>query len=361
MDLSELLPGLAQVVDDICLIRSMHTGVNNHGQSINALNTGLITPGRPSLGSWMTYALGSESQNLPAFVVLSDPTGLPVLGVENWQNGWLPSLYQGTVVRPQEPRILNLDPPEQLRGPAQEKFLSYLAEINREHLARHPREHDLSARIASYELAARMQVAAKEALDISKESEAIHKLYGIDDPVTRDYGSRCLIARRLVERGVRFVQIFTGNQTWDHHGNIEKALPDVCRKTDKPAAALIQDLKQSGLLDSTLVHWGGEMGRLPVIQNEKNIGRDHNTHGFSMWLAGGGVKGGMIFGETDELGHKAVKDVVNHYDYHATLLHLFGLANEQTSFIRPTGTGSLVEGQPARIVWEILTERKSAQ
>ena len=354
MDLSELLPHLGQVADDICLIRSMHTGVNNHGQSINALNTGRITAGRPALGSWLTYALGTESQNLPAFCVLSDPSGLPVLGVENWQNGWLPSLYQGTVVRPQEPRILNLDPPAQLRGPAQERFLEYLQNINREHLEQHPREHDLAARIQSYELAARMQVAAKGALDISGESETVHKLYGIDDPVTRDYGSRCLIARRMVERGVRFVQIFTGNQTWDHHGNIEKALPDVCKKTDKPAAALVQDLKQTGLLETTLVHWGGEMGRLPVIQNEKSIGRDHNTYGFSSWLAGGGVKAGCIYGETDELGHKAVKDVVNHSDYHATLIHLFGLAPQQVSITRPTGTGSLIDGQPAKIVWDIL-------
>jgi len=356
MDLSELLPHLGQVADDICLIRSMHTGVNNHGQSINALNTGRITAGRPALGSWLTYALGTESQNLPAFCVLSDPAGLPVLGVENWQNGWLPSLYQGTVVRPQEPRILNLDPPAQLRGPAQDRFLEYLQNINREHLEQHPREHDLAARIQSYELAARMQVAAKEALDISRESETVHKLYGIDDPVTHDYGSRCLIARRLVERGVRFVQIFTGNQTWDHHGNIEKALPAVCKRTDKPAAALVQDLKQTGLLDTTLVHWGGEMGRLPVIQNEKSIGRDHNTYGFSSWLAGGGVKNGCIYGETDELGHKAVKDVVNHSDYHATLLHLFGLDPKQVSITRPTGAGSLIDGQPAKIVWDILKQ-----
>jgi len=354
MELSELLPELGQIADDVCLIRSMHTGVNNHGQSINALNTGQIGPGRPALGSWMSYALGSENQNLPAFVVLTDPGGLPVLGVENWQNGWLPSLYQGTVVRPHEPRVLNLDPPEHLRGRAQEGFLEYLGQLNRTHLDRHPREHDLAARIASYELAARMQVAAKEALDIAAESESIHKMYGIDDPVTRDYGTRCLIARRLVERGVRFVQIHTGNQTWDHHGNIQKSLPDICRKTDKPAAALVRDLKQRGLLDTTLVHWGGEMGRLPVIQNEKNIGRDHNTHGFSMWLAGGGIKAGYIHGATDELGHKAVEKVVTHHDYHATLLHLFGLSADQLAFSRPTGVGRLLEPQEGKIVWDLL-------
>lgn len=354
MELSELLPHLGTVADDICLIRSMHTSVNNHGQSINALNTGRITAGRPALGSWLTYGLGSESQNLPAFVVLTDPGGLPVLGVENWQNGWLPSLYQGTVVRPTEPRILNLDPPVHLRGPAQERFLSYLQSINQSHLAERPGEHDLSARIQSYELAARMQTAAKEALDLSQESEATHKLYGLDQPETRDYGSRCLMARRLVERGVRFVQIHTGNQTWDHHGGIEKSLPAVCKRTDQPVAALIQDLKARGLLDSTLVHWGGEMGRLPVVQNEKNIGRDHNTYGFSMWLAGGGIRRGMVYGATDEFGHKAVENPVSHNDYHATLLHLFGLDAEQVSFDRPTGPAGLIDGQEARIVWDIL-------
>ena len=355
MELSELLPCLGDVADDICLIRSMHTGVNNHGQSINALNTGEILSGRPSLGSWLTYALGCETQNLPAFVALTDPGGLPVGGVDNWQNGWLPSLYQGTVIRPQEPRILNLDPPPQLQGQAQQRLLSYLDSVNREHLAAHPAEWDLAARIASYELAARMQIAAKEALDISSESAAIHKLYGIDDPVTREFGTRCLIARRLVERGVRFVQIFTGNQTWDHHNGIEKSLPDICRKTDKPAAALVTDLKQRGLLDTTLVHWGGEMGRLPVIQNEKNIGRDHNTYGFSMWLAGGGIKGGCIHGATDEFGHKAVQDIVTHHDYHATLLHLFGLDEQQVSVPRARpAPARLLDGQSGKVVTAIL-------
>jgi uncharacterized protein (DUF1501 family) len=361
MELSQLVPQLGTVADDICLIRSMHTGVNNHGQSINALNTGNIQAGRPALGSWITYALGSVNQNLPAFVVLSDPGGLPVLGVDNWHAGWLPSLYQGTVVRPQEPRVLNLDPPPSLRGAAQERFLEYLSQINRRHYDEHPREHDLAARIQSYELAARMQVTAKEALDIARETAETYRLYGIDDPQTRDYGTRCLIARRLVERGVRFVQIFTGNQTWDHHGNIEKALPAVCQKTDRPAAALVADLKRLGLLDSTLVHWGGEMGRLPVIQNENSIGRDHNTYGFSMWLAGGGVKGGHVHGETDELGHNAVTDVVTHHHYHATLLHLLGLDPRQLEFARPTGTGSLLDGAPPEVVWNLLRQGPPAQ
>jgi Protein of unknown function (DUF1501) len=355
MALSELLPGLGAIADDITLIRSMQTGVNNHGQSINALNTGRIAAGRPVLGSWITYALGTESQELPAYCVLTDPGGLPVLGVDNWSNGWLPSLFQGTVIRPREPRILNLDPPPGARGRAQARYLDYLGRLNSDHLATHPGENDLAARVASFELAARMQTAAKEALDIATEPPAIRTLYGLDDLETREFGTRCLIARRLVERGVRFVQVCTGNQNWDHHGGILQSLPAMCRKVDLPSAALVRDLKQRGLLDSTLVHWGGEMGRLPVIQNEKNIGRDHNTHGFSMWLAGGGIKGGHILGATDELGHKAVENVVTHSDYHATLTHLFGLDPQSLVFARPTGDGSLIDGQPARVVAELLT------
>lgn len=354
MELSELIPCLGEVADDICLIRSMHTGVNNHGESINALNTGRQLRGRPSLGSWITYGLGTVCPDLPGFMVLTDPSGLPVLGVENWQNGWLPAIYQGTVVRPQEPRILNLDPPSAIKGPTQDRILNYLKTINTRHLEEHPGETDLAARMQSYDLAFRMQTAAREAMDITRETEATQKLYGIHDPLTQDYGTRCLIARRLVERGVRFVQLHTGNQTWDHHGGIVRALPDICSRTDRPAAALIKDLKQRGLLDTTIVHWGGEMGRLPVIQNEQNIGRDHNTYGFSMWLAGGGIRGGCIHGETDEIGHKAVTDVVNHFDYHATLMYLLGASQEQMSIARPTGLASLLDGQPGQIVSRIL-------
>ena len=353
-ELSELLPHLGNVVDDICLIRSMHTGVNNHVQSIWALTNGRNLQGRPSLGSWMAYGLGTENRNLPAFVILTDPTGLPVAGIENWTNGWLPSLYQGTVIRPREPRILNLDPPPKFQGVVQEKFLDYLTQLNQEHLTHRPGEHDLAARISSYELAARMQTAAKEALDLSQETAETKELYGMNNPKSAEYGSRCLIARRLVERGVRFVQVHTGNQHWDHHGGIVTALPNMCQVTDQPSAALVADLKRRGLLDTTLVHWGGEMGRLPVIQNEKNIGRDHNTFGFSMWLAGGGIKGGLAYGATDELGHHAVEKVVNHFDYHATLLHLFGLDPQKLVFQRPGAVGSLLDGQNGKIVWDIL-------
>jgi len=362
MDFSELVPGMASIADDMTMIRSMHTGVNNHGQSINALHNGSILTGRPTLGSWLTYGLGSENRNLPAYVALTDPRGLPVLGVDNFTNGWLPSVYQGTVIRPKEPRILNLDPPASLKGDAQRRYLDFVNGLNREHADARPGETELEARIQSFELAARMQTAAKDAIDISQESEATRKMYGIDQKETQDFGTRCLIARRLVERGVRFVSVFTGNQTWDNHTSILTSLPAACRYVDRPAAALVTDLKQRGLLDSTVVHWGGEMGRLPVIQNRAGakrgnrakVGRDHNTYGFSMWMAGGGFKGGYTHGETDEFGHRAVKDVVNHYDYHATLLHLFGLKPEELTFKRNGQEQSLIMNSEAKVVEELL-------
>lgn len=354
MELSELVPHLGSIADDITLIRSMNTGVNNHGQSIYALHHGRITAGRPVLGSWLTYGIGNVSQQLPAFVVLTDPGGLPVLGTDCWSNGWLPSLYQGTVIRPQEPRILNLNPPSHLAGRPQKAYLQMLNQINGEHLTSHPNESDLQARTSTYALAEAMQSAAREALDIGQETAATHQMYGLDQDATREFGTRCLIARRLVERGVRFVQLYTSTQQWDHHANIKDALPAACKKTDQPSAALVKDLKQRGLLDSTLVHWGGEMGRLPVIQNESNVGRDHNTYGFSTWLAGGGLRAGCMHGETDEFGYQAVKDIVHHYDYHATILHLFGLDPARLAFARPGGLGTLLDGQPGQIVRAIL-------
>ncbi|HSH93369.1 MAG TPA: DUF1501 domain-containing protein, partial [Roseimicrobium sp.] len=252
-EVSELLPHFAGIVDDACVIRSMHTDINGHEPSIWSMNTGRAQPGRPALGSWLTYGLGSVSQDLPAYLVLTDPGGLPVDGVRNWSNGWMPPIYQGTVVRPTEPRILNLDPPTELKGTLQDQNLAFLEKLNRLHLRQHPGEADLEARIASYELAARMQTAAKEAMDLSGESEATKKLYGLDNPVTREYGTRCLLARRLIERGVRFVQIFISGQIWDNHESIQKGLVSCCQKTDQPAAALVKDLKARGLLDTTLV------------------------------------------------------------------------------------------------------------
>ncbi|MFP6667096.1 MAG: DUF1501 domain-containing protein, partial [Pirellulales bacterium] len=357
-ELSELLPGLSEVVDDIIVIRSMHTGVNNHGQSIHAMNSGRTQQGRPSLGSWVTYALGATTDELPAYIAMTDPKGLPVEGVLNWSNGWLPSLFQGTVIRPVEPRILNLNAPQHLQGAAQQDFLDLLRQLNRKHQAKRPRELELGARIATFDLAARMQTAARDALDIGQETKATHEMYGLNIPATQEFGTRCLIARRLVERGVRFVQLFTRNQFWDHHGSIQTRLPASCTKVDVPAAALVKDLMQRGLLDSTVVHWGGEMGRLPVIQNDttvKNFGRDHNTYGFSMWVAGGGFRAGGTHGATDEFGHRAVEDIVNHYDYHATLLRLFGLDAEQLTFKQNGREQSLLDGQLGKVIGGLLS------
>ena len=353
MELSELVPRLGEVADEITLIRSMHTGANNHFPSSMAINSGAAVEGRASLGNWLLYGLGSETQQLPAYVALTDPKGPPIRGSKNWSNGRLPSVFQGTAGRPTEPRIFNLDPPRHLRGKVQQAQLEFLREFNQQHLQRHPGENDLSARIASYELAARMQLNAREAFDISRETAATHRMYGIDQDVTRDYGTRCLIARRLVERGVRFVQLFAQGQTWDHHGSILQALPDRCREVDQPAAALVRDLKQRGMLDSTLVHWGGEMGRLPLIQfrqgnNRSHIGRDHNTYGFSMWVAGGGLRGGYVHGRTDDMSHYAIEGVVHHYDWLATVLHQFGLDHEQLKFRNGPREFSLVDNPQRR-------------
>lgn len=357
MELSELLPNLGEVADDITLIRSMTSGVSNHAQGLYAMNGGRTTAGRPALGSWLTYGLGSETQDLPAYMVLAHPGGLPTFQGEHFTNGWLPSLFQGTLIRPTEPRILNLDPPPSLAGTPQARQLELLKVFNEEHLAQHPGELDLQARIASYALAAKMQTAAKEALDISNEPEHVKKLYGVDNPVTRDYATRCIIARRLVERGVRYVQVLNSGQSWDQHSALITALPTNCAATDRPSAALIMDLKQRGLLDTTVVHWGGEMGRLPVLQNDAGRakwGRDHNTYGFSQWVAGGGFKRGYVHGETDEFGHKAVVDEVKHYDYHATLLQLFGLDHTKLTYKRNGLAASLTDNQGAKVVTPLL-------
>ncbi len=352
-DVSELLPHLSEIVDDVLVIRSMHTGVNNHGQSIHAMNNGRPMQGRPALGSWLAYGLGTESESLPAYIAMTDPGGLPVEGVLNWSNGWLPSLYQGTVIRPVEPRILNLQPPAEMSGIIQRQYLELLSELNRKHAEKRPGELELQARIANFELAEKMQFSAEDATDLTQEAKETRQMYGLEDEATREFGERCLIARRLIERGVRFVQLFTKNQYWDHHGGIVKALPNSCRKIDQPAAALVRDLKQRGLLETTVVHWGGEMGRLPVIQNEANIGRDHNTYGFTQWVAGGGFKTG-VHGATDEFGHHAVEGIVNHFDYHATLLHLFGLDATRLTYEQNAREQSLLDGQPGKVLSELI-------
>ncbi len=359
MELSDLVPHLGEIADDITLIRSMHTGVNNHVPSMFALNTGVGLAGRATLGSWLASGLGSESENLPAYVAMSHISGMPLMGADNWTSGALPSIYQGTVIRPTNPRILNLDPPPHLMGDAQRAQLDLISRLNSEHLKRYSGDTDLSARIAGYELAANMQLAAKEAFDLSKETKETQEMYGLNNPRTKHYAESCLIARRLVERGVRYIQIFNNGQSWDHHGSIAKGLPVCCEGIDRPAAALIKDLKQRGLLDSTLVHWGGEMGRLPVVQIREggtaaDSGRDHNTYGFSQWMAGGGIRRGYVHGKTDDFGHHAVEGIVTHHDYLATVLHLMGLDHTKLKFRVGAREISLVENPDAKIVKEIL-------
>jgi hypothetical protein len=357
-ELSELLPHTAGVVDEICLIRSMHTGANGHEVSIRYFHGGIpAVLGRPTFGSWLTYALGSETQDLPAFMVLADPGGHPVDGATNWSNGFMPSMFQGTVLRPKEPRIFNLQPPAHLSGAYQRQNLDFLQRLNRRHLASHPGESDLEARIASYELAARMQTAASDALDISQETAATHSMYGLDNPKTREYGTRCLLARRLVERGVRFVQLFHSGQPWDNHSSIKTGLASICQKTDQPAAALVADLRQRGLLDTTLVHWGGEIGRLPVTQDHgapEKAGRDHNGQGFSIWMAGGGIRGGMTFGKTDDFGHRAIENIVTPNDFQATVMHLFGLNHEDVVYPHGNQQQIVTANRPARVVSELI-------
>ena len=361
---SELLPHTGAVADDLLLVRGMNLpGIRNHVAGMRALDTGRgQTLGRPSLGSWLTYALGSESAELPAFVAM--PIYSPPPDAPYWNSGFLPSLYQGTVVRDVAPRVLNLDPPPRLAGAPQRRGLELLAELNRLHLAGRPGEDDLAARMASYELAANMQSAAAAALDLSRETAETHALYGLGSDgerggVDRRFAEACLIARRLVERGVRFVQIWYYG--WDHHDRLETRVAKSARGVDRPSAALVTDLKRRGMLDRTLVHWGGEMGRLPVIQfagDAKPPGRDHNTDGFSMWLAGGGVRAGAVHGSTDEFGHRAV-DVgagapTTHVDYHRTLLHLFGLDAEALAHRTGGRDETLADGQAGRVVGEWL-------
>lgn len=350
----EMLPHLGEIVDDITLVRSMQLpNVRNHVAGMRAMTTGRAREGWPSLGSWVTYGLGSETQNLPAFVAITIPRN-PV-GSPYWDSRQLPSIYQGTVVRKTDPKIANLNPIAELRGKPQGNQLDLLKELNQIHLERHPGEDDLAARIASYELAARMQTAATEALDLSKETEATHKMYGADDPVTKEFADALMLARRFVERGVRFVQVW--NYGWDMHENIFDLLKRRCDASDQPAAALVKDLKQRGLLDSTIVQWGGEMGRLPVIQDRgegKKPGRDHNTEGFSIWMAGGGMKEGHIHGATDDFGHQAVKDIVTQHDFHATLLHQFGLKHEELNFDHNAQPVALVEPGQGKVATGLL-------
>ena len=323
MELSNLLPHTATIADDITLVRSMVTDSVDHEAALRVIHAGKTFPGRPVWGSWMLYGLGSVRQDLPAYVVLGDPGGLPVDGSHNWSCGFLPAVYQGTPFRAGNTPVTNLQPPAVVPHQARQNQLRLLAALNAAHLKRSTPNAELEARISNFELAARMQTAVPDVLDISKEPKETLRLYGLDNPKTAEYGRRCLLARRLVEHGVRFVQLFLNGQPWDTHNKNAEQLKNLCAATDQPSAALVTDLKRRGLLDSTIVLWTGEFGRLPVAQGVD--GRDHNRHGFSLWLAGGGFRRGYAHGGTDEFGYKAVTDVVRVCDLHATLLHALGL------------------------------------
>jgi hypothetical protein len=335
---SSLFPNLSQHVDKMAFIHSGWTESNNHSPALFMVNSGETRMGYPCVGSWVTYGLGSESQSLPAFVVMSDPLGrgLPKGHAQNWGAGFLPSVYQGTYLKPSGVPIDNMVPPAELAGERQRAQLDLLAELNRRHQEENPAEKELAARIETFELAYRMQSAAPEALEVDKEPEFIKKLYGLDRKPCAHFARQCLIARRMVERGVRFVQIYSGgmeNQlSWDGHKDILGNHSGFAAETDQPIAGLLADLEQRGLLDETLVIWGGEFGRLPIAQKGGKPGRDHNPHAFTCWLAGGGAKGGVSYGATDEIGFKAAEDRVSVHDLHATILHLMGLDHQRLTY-----------------------------
>jgi Protein of unknown function (DUF1501) len=357
IEVSELLPHLSKCVDDIALVRSMYGEHFNHEPALYLMHGGRTLPGRPSLGSWVVYGLGSENQNLPAYVVLDDPKGLPINHIQNWQSGWLPPVYQGTRFRSEGPPLLNLKPREELPTPLVEAQRALLRRLDVAHRQSRLGQPELEARISTYELAARMQVTATDALDLSQETEQTKEMYGLNQERTASYGKRCLMARRLVERGVRFVQIYIEGQIWDAHSDLDKSLRYSCGKTDQPAAALLKDLKQRGLLDSTLVVWGGEFGRMPLSQVSDNgaaAGRDHGPDGFSIWMAGGGVKSGVAYGNTDDIGHKAAENRVSVHDFHATMLHLLGMNYRDLVYERHGLNERLTDQFPARVVSELL-------
>jgi hypothetical protein len=354
MELGELLPHTSSIVDDITLIRSMSTESVDHESALRLIHTGRFLAGMPVWGSWLMYALGSANENLPAYVVLSDPGGLPVDGEKNWASGWLPPVYQGTPFLAGDSPVLNLHPPADMPASARRKQLKFLEQMNREHLAHHGENSELAARISNFEIAARMQTAVPDVVDVSHETEATRQMYGLDNPKTAEYGRRCLLARRLVENGVRFVQVFLSGQPWDTHSKNAESLKDLCAMTDQPSAALVKDLKQRGMLDSTLVMWTGEFGRLPISQGTD--GRDHNRHAFSMWLAGGGFKRGYVHGATDDFSYRSVQDVVTVHDLHATLLQTLGIDHRKLAVLHEGRATSLTDAEVtgAKLVPQLL-------
>jgi hypothetical protein len=343
IELCELLPHTADVVDELTLIRSMNTESVDHESALRLIHTGKFFAGLPCWGSWVTYALGSENQNLPSYVVLGDPGGLPVDGERNWSAGWLPAVYQGTPFRSGKSPVLNLHTPEGIPAEARRDQLRFLERLNRAHAERHPENSELAARLANFETAARMQTEVPGVLDISHETEETQKLYGLHRKETREYGTRCLMARRLVESGVRFVQIFMSGQPWDTHNKNAENLKGLCERTDQPSAALVADLKRRGLLDSTIVMWTGEFGRLPVSQGAD--GRDHNRRAFSLWLAGGGFKRGYVHGKTDDFAYSAVENTVDVHQLHATLLAALGLDHRRLSYPHDGRATSLTDAE----------------
>jgi hypothetical protein len=334
IEVSELFPHLARHVDDLAIIRSMYALSNDHGPALFQMNTGFVLAGHPSMGSWITYGLGSENENLPGFVVFTDHRGGPIGGAPNWGNGFMPAAFQGTPFRSVGDPIVDLRPPQDVSRERQRRWLDFLNRLNEDHRERNPFDSELSARIASYELAYRMQVHATEAIDVNRESEETRRLYGLDNERTQYFGRQALMAARLVERGVRFVQIFSGGgnfqESWDAHWDIRFNHELHCSETDQPLAALISDLKRRGLFDSTLILWHGEFGRMPISQ--RMDGRDHNPYGFTVWMAGGGVKGGTVVGATDEFGYRAEVNRKSVNDLHATMLHLLGLNHEKLTY-----------------------------
>jgi Protein of unknown function (DUF1501) len=358
---SDLLPNIATCVDDIAFVMSLQSKSNIHGPATFMQNTGFILPGFPSAGSWISYALGSVSENLPDFVVLPDPRGMPPNGAANWSAGFLPAAHQATTIRAGTPTpIYDLNPPASAKFITKESErdgLALLARVNREHLAGRQDDSRLEARIASYEMAARLQLSAPEVLDISGESKATQSLYGIDSEVTADIGRRCLTARRLLERGVRFVQVWSGadngfpRRNWDSHENLAKDHGELGTALDKPVAGLLKDLKARGLLDDTVVYWTTEFGRMPCSQGSK--GRDHNPFGFTSWLAGGGFRSGVSYGSTDEWSYKVVDKPAYCYDVHATLLHLLGVDHRRLTF-RHNGIDRRLTDVHGEVIHDIL-------
>lgn len=357
---SEIFPNLSRHVDKMAFIHSGHTESNNHSPALFMMNTGLPRMGYPCVGSWVTYGLGSESRDLPAFMVMSDPKGrgLPKGYSLNWGAGYLPSVYQGTWLKPTGAPIDNLQRPQDLSSAAQRRQLDLLARLNREHQERLHAEKDLTTRIESFELAYRMQMAAPEALDITQEPKHLQEEYGIGDDRCGHFAKQCLVARRMVERGVRFVQIYSGGmenqRSWDGHNDIVGNHSGFAGETDRPIAGLLSDLESRGMLQDTLVIWGGEFGRLPVAQKSAKPGRDHNPHAFTYWMAGGGIRGGTSYGETDEVGHKAAVNRVSVNDLHATILHLMGMNHEELTY-RHNGRDFRLTDVAGRVIKDIVS------